>query len=676
MLKKKHYNPVILSGLGDLQRLWANKPMRLGLVGLLLIPLMYSVIYLSAFYDPYENLQYLPVAVVNEDAGAVQNGEQINVGDELVKELHGDSQAKWEFVSRKQLDEGLNDGTYYMGIVVPENFSKAVVSVDKTNPSTGKIEYHIDESNNYISGTIGQSIRRELEIKLDQKLTRIYVEKIFAGISESAADLQKAANGAGLLTEKTGEAATGSKTVQESVQKLVNGAGTIEQNLQLLNRKLVQAKAEVDKIPLAELEKAQKIVHQANDEIQRIAKIPLPEATPDISGFLQDSQHSIAEANKQIHGTETDLNRLVEEHPELANDTAVISMKNSLNKAQTIHQTEIDQFNQIQHKLPDWEQGWKDFLNIRAQIAADANRMTERMNQLLVKAKEMKGAANQLVEATSRLAGGQQQLVSGLHQLEAGTGQLHQGLGKIQAGQSELYRGLSGGVAKAKEQLQGAGEKEKKIANPVDMEDNVHHAVPNYATGFAPYFISLSLWVGAMLLFTVVDLYRVFDDREQPLSMAASGLIGIGQAVLLISAIVFVLEIEPVLPVWLYLFSFLIALTFIALNQTLIVYLGNVGRFLSIAILMLQLASSAGTYPKELLPSFFQTIYEYLPMTYTVKGLRAVLSNGNMNTVIHCTYLLLGFMTISLLLTQLHLQLGKPLVKRSVKAFKTKLNHA
>lgn len=651
--------------------------MRLGLTGLLLIPLMYSVIYLFAFYDPYDNLRYLPVAVVNEDQGAEQAGERINVGEELVKELHEDSRVKWEFVSRQQLNQGLQNGTYYMGIVVPENFSKAVVSLGEANPSTGKMEYYVDESNNYLSGTIGQSLRRELETKLEQKLTRIYVDKIFAGISESANELQKAANGAGLLSEKTGEAAAGAKTVQESVQKLENGAKTIEQNLQLLNGKLVQAKAQVaDRFSLTKLEKAQGMIHRINDEIQRIAKTPLPEAPPDISGFLRENQHSMAEADKQIDETRTGLNRLLQKYPELANDASVISMKSSLNKAQEIHQSESSQLKRILEKLPGWEQGWKDFINIRAQIAADANRLTRRMDQLVAKAKELDSAANQVVEATSRLAGGQQQLVNGLHQLEAGTGQLHQGLGKIQAGQSELHQGLSGGVAKAKEQLQGADEKGKVIANPVDVDEHVHHAVPNYATGFAPYFISLSLWVGAMLLFTVVDLYQVFDDRKQPLSLAASGLIGIGQAVLLISAIVFVLKIKPFLPVWLYLFSFLMALTFIALNRMLIVCFGNVGRFLSIAILMLQLASSAGTYPKELLPSFFQEIHEFLPMTYTVQGLRAILSSGNMQTVTNSMYILLGFTTLSFLLSQLHLQLGKPLVKRSVKAFKTRLNHA
>src|SRR5690606_41206408 len=61
-------------------------------------------------------------------------------------------------------------------------------------------------------------------------------------------------------------------------------------------------------------------------------------------------------------------------------------------------------------------------------------------------------------------------------------------------------------------------------------------------------------------------------------------------------------------------------ISFVALNYMLIALLGNAGRFLSIVILMLQLASSAGTYPVELLPDFFRSIHEYLPMTYSVQG--------------------------------------------------------
>jgi outer membrane biogenesis lipoprotein LolB len=91
-----------------------------------------------------------------------------------------------------------------MGIVIPKNFSQAVVSVDSPEPLKGQLEYHVDKSNNYLSGTIGDSIKRELEMNLDEKISKIYVEQIFAQLSDSVEELQKAANGAGLLAEKTG----------------------------------------------------------------------------------------------------------------------------------------------------------------------------------------------------------------------------------------------------------------------------------------------------------------------------------------------------------------------------------------------------------------------------------------------------------------------------------------
>ncbi|MBH8600486.1 YhgE/Pip domain-containing protein [Thermoactinomyces sp. CICC 23799] len=676
MKSRKENQFLFLSGFKDLERLWDSKPMRLGLIGILLIPLIYCVIYLSAFYDPYENLKYLPVALVNEDQGTVRDGENLNVGNELVEELQKDSKVKWELTDRNKLEEGLDKGTYYMGIVIPKNFSQAVASVDSPEPLKGQLEYHVDKSNNYLSGTIGDSIKRELEMNLDEKLSKIYVEQIFAQLSDSVEELQKAANGAGLLAEKTGDARSGSQTIASSLSKLDQGASKILGYLQLFNQKATQAEKEINKISMEDMEKAQQIIHQVNDEIQKLARIPLPEDPPDLKTPLSEGQRSVKKAAEDVRKTEADLNRLIEKHPELAQDPSVLSMKEALKQAEAGNTSGMNRFREIDQKIPDWEKHWKEFLNERQKVADHANQLTQKVDQAVAKAKELKGKASQLVQATSQLSDGQQQLVSGIRQLETGARKLSEGLGKIQSGQSELAQGLSDGVDKAKDQLQGSDQKEEVISDPVQIKENVHHDVPNYATGFAPYFISLSLWVGAMLLFTVVDLYQVFSDRKEPLSVPAAGLIGIGQAVLLITAVIWGLKIEPELPGWLYLFSIVMSITFIALNHMLNVFLGNVGRFLSIGILMLQLASSAGTYPLELLPSFFRTIHDYLPMTYTVQGLRAILSSGNMEIVEHCMYLLFAFMAAAIVITQFHLQIGKPLLKKGVHQIKLKWSKA
>jgi putative membrane protein len=118
------------------------------------------------------------------------------------------------------------------------------------------------------------------------------------------------------------------------------------------------------------------------------------------------------------------------------------------------------------------------------------------------------------------------------------------------------------------------------------------------------------------------------------------------------------------------------SITFVALNYMLNALLGNVGRFLSIVILMLQLASSAGTYPVELLPAFFRSIHAYLPMTYSVQGLRAILSSGNLDTVVRCAHVLLGFLTAAVLLAQFHLQFGKPWMKKGMHRIRAKFNQA
>ena len=375
----------------------------------------------------------------------------------------------------------------------------------------------MDKSNNYLSGTIGDSIKRELEMNLDEKISKIYVEQIFAQLSDSVEELQKAANGAGLLAEKTGDAQSGSETIAGSLSKLDQGASKILGYLQLFNQKATQAEKEINKIPMEDMEKAQQIIHQVNDEIQKLARIPLPEDPPDLKTPLSEGQRSVKKAAEDLQKTEADLNRLIEKHPELAQDPSVLSMKESLKEAEAGNVSGMNRFREIDQKIPDWEKHWKEFLNERQKVADHANQLTQKVDQAVAKAKELKGKASQLVQATSQLSDGQQQLVSGIRQLETGAGKLSEGLGKIQSGQSELAQGLSDGVDKAKDQLQGSEQKEEVISDPVQIKENVHHDVPNYATGFAPYFISLSLWVGAMLLFTVVDLYQVFSDRKEPL---------------------------------------------------------------------------------------------------------------------------------------------------------------
>jgi putative membrane protein len=668
-------------GLDDLRRMWEKKPMRLALVGILLVPLVYSFIYLSAFYDPYANLSRLPVAVVNEDQGAVKDGEPVNIGKDLTKELRKESKVKWEFVSRTQMFRGFDHGDFCIGIVIPKDFSAKAVSVDSSKPLKGELEYYIDESNNYLSGKIGDSLKKELEKSLDEKLTRVYVAAIFDSIAKSAQELEKAADGAKMLADKTGEAADGSKQVQNGLIQLQSAAGQLQagQNQMLaglreLQQKTVEDKRKVDQLPWDRINQAQSLVHQINDAIHQMANAPVPEPGVAVSQLHQQAvagTASVFRADREIEDFWNYLEDVQSRHPKLAKDPAFTELKSKVAKAEQYQEGAKQDLGAIQSELPNLENDWHKWLALRKQIAAQSQQMTQKVDQQIVVIQKMRRdvdqlvvGANALVNGAEKIAAGQSRMADGIVKMKNGSSQLTDGLEKIKNGQKQLSDGLSEGVQKAKDNLRGVGQKEKVISHPVDVRDHSRHPVPNYATGFAPYFISLSLWVGAMLLFTIIDLYRVFDDKGEPLSLSAGGLIGAGQAVILSSVLTFALNIKPELPGWLYLFTIVMSFVFIAINQMLVALLGNVGRFLSIVVLMLQLASSGGTYPVELLPHFFQTLHPYLPMTYTIQGLRAILSNGNVQTVIRDLDILLEFLVISFVITQIYQHFGKKWLRK------------
>ncbi|MBA4494160.1 YhgE/Pip family protein [Paenactinomyces guangxiensis] len=671
MMREKVKSSGFSTGLTDLQHLWASRSMRLGLLGVLAIPLVYSFIYLWAFFDPYENMKYLPVAIVNEDHGAVKDGKQINAGKELVQELEKDSKLKWEFIPRTQMKKGLKEGEYYIAVVIPRDFSQRAASADSPAPLKGQLQYYYDESNNYLSGRIGQSVIRELENTLEEKLTHVYIAEIFNKLKKSAEDLARAADGAATLADSVKKAEQGSREIKSGIHQLQSGAdrlytGThqLSRHLAAMNRELVKTKGEIAG-HREQIKKVQTMIHQLNEQIQIIAK------TGKWPG--QDSRiYAMEETISQINGNNDQsgklLQELIKDHPELAADPHAKQLKLALS-------TEAKQHQRLQNQLSEMKQKENSLPSDLspdelAQIAARSQKLTDDLDRAIAsidKLDQLVTGTGQLLQGAQRLEAGQSRLIDGLNQLETGAIQLQKGLGNIASGQYQLANGLHDGVNAANKNLTSAKEKENMIADPVNVQEESLHPVPNYATGFAPYFLSLSLWVGAMFLFTVIDLYRVLDKPGgEPLSLASGAIIGAAQAVICSSAIIWGLGIKPELPTQFFLFTIVMSLTFISLNRMLVALMKNVGRFLAIIFLMFQLTSSAGTYPLPLLPDFFQGLHAYMPMTYSIHGLRAALSSGNIHAVFQDSCILLAFMSGAYMVTQIYLRWVKPWIKRAV----------
>ncbi len=175
--------------------------------------------------------------------------------------------------------------------------------------------------------------------------------------------------------------------------------------------------------------------------------------------------------------------------------------------------------------------------------------------------------------------------------------------------------------------------------------------VSNYVTGFAPYFLSLGLFVGALLLSIVFPLKEPASIPKSGMNWFISkfsiiGVVGVLQGIVATTVLLLGLGLQVESTFYFYLFTIITSITFVALIQLLVTTLGDPGRFVAIIVLILQLTTSAGTFPLELIPSALQPFNSLLPMTYSVQGFKAVISSGDYLFMWHNAYILLSFAVV------------------------------
>ena len=245
--------------------------------------------------------------------------------------------------------------------------------------------------------------------------------------------------------------------------------------------------------------------------------------------------------------------------------------------------------------------------------------------------------------------------------MDGGVHRLAGGLADLQSGADQLAGGLSDGAGKIPGyDRDGVAARAGILADPVALRRQVEHPAGTYGVGFAPYFVSLALWVGAMIGYMVlrpVTMRHVLSGaparRVAWAGWLPAATIGAVQAGLLYAVLRLGLGLRPVHPLATLAFLLLAAFTFTAIVQWLGARLGPAGRLAALALLMLQLTSSGGTYPVQTTPGFFQAIHPWLPMSYVVDGLRHLVDGGSTGTVITGSAVLAGFAAAAFALTTL-----------------------
>lgn len=229
----------------ELKSLWKNKLLLVVVVAIILIPSIYAGLFLSSMWDPYGDLEYLPVAVVNKDEPVEYNGKELAVGEALAENLEDNDSMAFNLVDEDVAMKGLKNGTYYMVITIPENFSKNATTVMDDDPEQMKLEYTTNPGKNYISMKLSESAMKTIQSNITEEVTRTYAENVFDSLTDVEDGFNDAVDGTqemldgedqltdgnDLITENLLVLADGAKTLRDGTKTLSNGANTLNNSM-------------------------------------------------------------------------------------------------------------------------------------------------------------------------------------------------------------------------------------------------------------------------------------------------------------------------------------------------------------------------------------------------------------------------------------------------------------
>ncbi|MBM6847711.1 YhgE/Pip domain-containing protein, partial [Bacillus licheniformis] len=544
------------------RELITNKKLLISVIGVLFIPLIYSSIFLAAYWDPYGNVDQLPVAVVNSDKGTTYEGKDLHIGDDLVKELKKNDKFDWHFTTKEKALRGLQNEEYYMVVEIPENFSKDASTVMDKHPKKLNLIYHTNAGRNYVGAQISDKAIEQLQHSVGSEITQQYAEVIFDNFGKIAKGLGEASEGAGKLDKGLKDAKEGSEKLKKNLEKLAKsqiqfnkdgmekfGAAfnTLNDKIHELDSGLAQFLEKSGQLHSGAQQLQQGMpqivagLEQMNEKAQKISK--LEEAIS--NGKIQQLETALSNAEKAkkeisqisknideleaaLKNQHSEVKQIIESSNMLTQEQKAALMKQVDEKMGTV---KLPEFDKLKAQIPDVSElpdlsGLKQKLEELKRVPSDVNKLykgSQKIQQGLDALTNGLGAYNEkFAEAksgSSKIAEGSQTLVGkfgdlqsaadklkdGSSKLAEGAKSLDEGLGKLSDGSGELFDKLSDAADQTGD-IQAGDENYNMFSDPVDVKGDKIDPVSNYGTGLTPYILSLGLFVGALMITVVFDV--------------------------------------------------------------------------------------------------------------------------------------------------------------------------
>ncbi|MEV0181249.1 YhgE/Pip domain-containing protein [Streptomyces sp. NPDC050625] len=666
----------------ELRRFGRGKLPRAALVALLVLPLLYGALYLWSFWDPYGRLDRIPVALVNDDKGATAGGKRITAGDDIVGGLRDSKTFEWHEVDAAEARKGVENGTYYLSLTMPADFSRRVASSSGDSPETGALQVRTNDANNYIVGQISRTVFSEVRTAASTKTSRSFLDRIFISFSDIHGQTVKAANGADRLKGGIGKAEKGSKDLADGLTDAKSGSGKLSKGLKKLNTGAGDLEDGSQQVS----EGTQTLADNVNGVYDKVGPFlkDNEKTIGDTAQLVADSAKAVGHnldvlvkaapgAARTAHAASEALDEVYRTHCEatVLPDPICPDLKKAKEAAADVA-TVADDLNTL---IADQDGDLKTLRANLGTLQKQAQALADRSPHLSEDVDDAVKKINKLNDGAGKVAAGAKKLHTGLGTARTGAADLDEGVGKLKTGAEDLNGGmyklvdgsgkLAGGLHDGAGRIPDYDKKDRDqrtevMADPVQLASRDLHKAPNYGTGFAPYFIPLSLWVGAMVAYMLIQPLnrRALAAGSAAWRIALAGwlpvvAVGVLQTAALMAVLHWAIGLQMARAAGTVGFLFLVAACFGALVQWLNARFGAAGRILVLALLMLQLTSAGGTYPVQTSPGFFNAIHPFLPMSYVVAALRRLITGGGLGPVWQACAVLIAFTAGALALTAL-----------------------
>lgn len=638
--------------------------------GLCIIPSLYAWFNIYSNWDPYANTSAVKVAVVSEDAGYTgEDGEYSNMGDSVLESLRTNTGLGWQILDKKDdAIEGVKSGEYYAAIVIGDDFSESMFDfIDKglVHPS---VTYYENEKKNAVASKITDTGKSTLQSNINTEFVNTVIQTAMSSTDGMLAD-RDIIGGVLDNLNRLGDNLDGYKgTIASFVSSnaalsgslhdlrvqipdsLPDNSATMEALQNQTSKAADEYIAKLDRITAATRATSQALSAQLQWVLTAIENnLPTDEILAGIDNAqdLLDSMNDQSDTlTEQLQNISDQLGGVIDDDSiKLAVDSLVqirIAAKGLLEQSKILvkagalkSQVKLELVRtalvQCSQKIDEMD----GILDGSVQKAVDAmngviSTSIDSIGESLTQVSEQLGSLSAMLGSIEQTVDG---MNVGLDQMGSVMDGMSDKIVQLAGKLSDLtgddkYRLLAQALAQDPETY---GE---FLSSPVQVETHQVYATENYGSAVSPFYTTLALWVGGLLL---TALIKVHPDSPELINGAKPHelffgryllffVLGQVQAVITVLGDVYLLKIQCLDKGLFMLAACFTSFVFTLLIYALTVSFGDIGKALAVVMVVIQIAGSSGTYPIELLPVFFQKVYIYFPFPYAINAMRETIS--------------------------------------------------